>query len=441
MLSSLALGWVANGPAPRGAKGKKLLREKAAFAVANSGPLGANAVYYRYDRHTGAEEHELHGAALNEALLLPAWPPLPFGRMTDDEYKTRPPPEPFEEGAFDTVAEDWVLDEDTEREVSLDLALMGKNRAPGENGDAGHEPIKKRKGRRSVDLPCVQEVQGDRGEEEDAVAPSVWDEATDDEQEVVEPAARALEGLRVDEYKLEGTGGNGRVRGHHYGLQLGQRVQYLAGETHVGACIVGEVGQKRWDIELDKGGIVRDVDQRQLKRCQPGQQGYIRNKTFRGSLNITSQLCFLNQLHDSHRANLPVTVKHRCLKCEGCLALPCGACAPCKDDRENGGPGKLRRVCVNRRCVEQGAVKSVRAQPMAPLLLEQLEDYLVNCGGPAGSAEGWAVDIVERSQGATAGGFDAYYFPPGGGKRCRSRAEVARSLHLQVPVKGKKYKS
>ena len=46
--------------------------------------------------------------------------------------------------------------------------------------------------------------------------------------------------------------------------------------------------------------------------------------------------------------------------------------------------------------------------------------------------------MVERKGGETAGGHDVYYFPPDGGKRCRSRAEVARAFGLQ-PAKGKKY--
>ena len=81
-----------------------------------------------------------------------------------------------------------------------------------------------------------------------------------------------------------------------------------------------------------------------------------------------------------------------------------------------------------------------RQAPQAPQILEQLEDYLQNCGGAAGSADGWTIDVVERKGGETAGGHDVYYFPPDGGKRCRSRAEVARALGLQ-PAKGKKYSS
>ena len=66
----------------------------------------------------------------------------------------------------------------------------------------------------------------------------------------------------------------------------------------------------------------------------------------------------------------------------------------------------------------------------------RLEEYLQNCGGSAGSADGWTIDVVERKKGGeTAAGHYVYYFPPDGGKRCLSRAEVARALGLQ-PAKG-----
>ncbi len=62
----------------------------------------------------------------------------------------------------------------------------------------------------------------------------------------------------------------------------------------------------------------------------------------------------------------------------------------------------------------------------------RLEEYLRNCGGYAGSADGWTIDVVERKKGGeTAAGHYVYYFPPDGGKRCLSRAEVARALGLQ----------
>ena len=211
---------------------------------------------------------------------------------------------------------------------------------------------------------------------------------------------------------------------------------------------MGEVGRTTWDVELDRGGILRDVDERDLKKLNNKQQGILENAWDRGPTDMCASTAFLLGQHDHNRASVPVPERLRCFACEGCLATPCGECAPCKDDRANGGPGKLRRVCVRCRCKEASEVAAsalaragrYRQAPQAPQILEQLEDYLQNCGGAAGSADGWTIDVVERKGGETAGGHDVYYFPPDGGKRCRSRAEVARALGLQ-PAKGKKYSS
>ena len=99
---------------------------------------------------------------------------------------------------------------------------------------------------------------------------------------------------------------------------------------------------------------------------------------------MCASTAFLLGQHDHNRASVPVPERLRCFACEGCLATPCGECAPCKDDRANGGPGKLRRVCVRCRCKEASEVAAsalaragrYRQAPQAPQILEQLEDSL-----------------------------------------------------------------
>ena len=44
------------------------------------------------------------------------------------------------------------------------------------------------------------------------------------------------------------------------------------------------------------------------------------------------------------------TRRTRCGKCDGCLAVECRKCKHCLDMKKNGGPGNLRRPCVDRVC-------------------------------------------------------------------------------------------
>jgi len=383
-------------------KGSRLLE------YMDQGPLGADAVYYRYRRGPPDEDvEELEGDAVNEALRIPAWPPAPLLPLSNEEYNQRPE-QPSSE--YENCAGDFA-EGDEDRTVEL--------------WDPSDD--KKRKSRVERELPSIMpNEEGPRGsrKDDDAVyaADRVEKEATQD------PKVLALRRLRV-----------------------GQRVDYrdpVGGWGHSGGVIVGEVGRTTWDVELDRGGILRDVDERDLKKLNKKQQGILENAWDRGPTDMCASTAFLLGQHDHNRASVPVPERLRCFACEGCLATPCGECAPCKDDRANGGPGKLRRVCVRCRCKEASEVAAsalaragrYRQAPQAPQILEQLEDYLQNCGGAAGSADGWTIDVVERKGGETAGGHDVYYFPPDGGKRCRSRAEVARALGLQ-PAKGKKYSS
>ena len=42
---------------------------------------------------------------------------------------------------------------------------------------------------------------------------------------------------------------------------------------------------------------------------------------------------------------------HRCGKCAGCTQDDCGACTYCLDKKSFGGAGKLKRACVESKCI------------------------------------------------------------------------------------------
>jgi len=46
--------------------------------------------------------------------------------------------------------------------------------------------------------------------------------------------------------------------------------------------------------------------------------------------------------------------RKRCKACVGCLAPQCGTCKFCLDMISRGGPGKLKKPCEKRVCVEIG---------------------------------------------------------------------------------------
>eukprot|EP00966_Prymnesium_polylepis_P095284 2206860-Prymnesium_polylepis.1 len=55
--------------------------------------------------------------------------------------------------------------------------------------------------------------------------------------------------------------------------------------------------------------------------------------------------------------------------------------------------------------------------------------FVAECGGSESQVEGWVATMTVRKDGNTAGITDTYFHAPGG-KRFRSRAEVARHLSL-----------
>lgn len=42
----------------------------------------------------------------------------------------------------------------------------------------------------------------------------------------------------------------------------------------------------------------------------------------------------------------------RCGQCTGCKMEECGSCAYCKDMKKFGGPGKKKKACIRRKCLQ-----------------------------------------------------------------------------------------
>ena len=42
--------------------------------------------------------------------------------------------------------------------------------------------------------------------------------------------------------------------------------------------------------------------------------------------------------------------RRRCMKCEGCLRQECGHCKFCMEMKKYGGPGHLKKACIQRVC-------------------------------------------------------------------------------------------
>ena len=41
----------------------------------------------------------------------------------------------------------------------------------------------------------------------------------------------------------------------------------------------------------------------------------------------------------------------RCGKCTGCTSSNCESCKYCLDNPKFGGPGKLKKACIKRKCI------------------------------------------------------------------------------------------
>ena len=76
-----------------------------------------------------------------------------------------------------------------------------------------------------------------------------------------------------------------------------------------------------------------------------------------------------------------------------------------------------------------GAVRADRksSDDPTPALLEALREYVAKCGGVL--SDDWTCTATMRTQGASAGSYDALYWSPDG-DRYRSRLEVVRALGL-----------
>ena len=82
-----------------------------------------------------------------------------------------------------------------------------------------------------------------------------------------------------------------------------------------------------------------------------------------------------------------------------------------------------------------GAVRADRksSDDPTPALLEALREYVAKCGGVL--SDDWTCTATMRTQGASAGSYDALYWSPDG-DRYRSRLEVVLSLiHISEPTR------
>jgi len=96
-----------------------------------------------------------------------------------------------------------------------------------------------------------------------------------------------------------------------------------------------------------------------------------------------------------------------------------------EEEGDNDESSAAKRV----RITPSGAVRADRQGDVnpAPALLEALREYVEKCGGRL--SDEWACTATMRTQGASAGSYDALYWAPDG-KRYRSRLEVVRALGL-----------
>ena len=92
-------------------------------------------------------------------------------------------------------------------------------------------------------------------------------------------------------------------------------------------------------------------------------------------------------------------------------------------------PAKIKRAPANG--ATAGGVRTPEVERAA------LIHFLAQCGGDASLVGDWRVTIEERKLGNTAGQTDVYWFSPGG-KKFRSRGEVARYLGLAAAPPPKK---
>ena len=98
-------------------------------------------------------------------------------------------------------------------------------------------------------------------------------------------------------------------------------------------------------------------------------------------------------------------------------------------------PSKPPKAARTARILDGTAGAKTRERQLAALVA-----YIVELGGDSTLMDGWTVTITERTDGATAGTTDAYFYSPAG-KKFRSKAEIARHLGFAVAPRVKKLKA
>ncbi|CAN0265948.1 unnamed protein product, partial [Ectocarpus sp. 4 AP-2014] len=67
-----------------------------------------------------------------------------------------------------------------------------------------------------------------------------------------------------------------------------------------------------------------------------------------------------------------------CGECAGCESVECGECKFCLDMPKNGGPGKIRQVCIQKRCHALGRTPARVRSPRSELDEDQEDELFQN---------------------------------------------------------------
>ncbi|CAN0305671.1 unnamed protein product, partial [Ectocarpus sp. 12 AP-2014] len=68
----------------------------------------------------------------------------------------------------------------------------------------------------------------------------------------------------------------------------------------------------------------------------------------------------------------------KCGECAGCESVECGECKFCLDMPKNGGPGKIRQVCIQKRCHALGRTPARVRSPRSELDEDQEDELFQN---------------------------------------------------------------
>ena len=62
-----------------------------------------------------------------------------------------------------------------------------------------------------------------------------------------------------------------------------------------------------------------------------------------------------------------------CFECEACKSNDCMECKWCHDKKKHGGPGRLNKRCIKRRCTQPRIVEMMDHMPSRPMKMVRLE--------------------------------------------------------------------